>query len=53
MRKDMHVLQHTQQHVVVIMYRLGGIYMHRRMFSLSKNKQMSWLSVQLLGISKR
>ena len=53
MRKDMHVLQHTQQHVIVIMYRLGGIYMHRRMFSLSKSKQMSWLSVQLSGISKR
>ena len=53
MHKDMHVLQHTQQHVIVILCRLGGIYMHWRMFSLSKSKQMSWLSVQLSGISKR
>ena len=53
MRTDMHVLQHTQQYVILFMYRLGGIYMHRRIFNPSKNKQMSWLSVQLSGISKR
>lgn len=48
-----HACSHTQQYVIVFMYRLGGIYMHRRIFNLSKSKQMSWLSVQLSGISKR